>query len=139
MCEAIGKAVQHLEERKNAIDDKGLQRKRALVWLLTDGRPDNTGGKAWDDAQSVIKKGTEDNHFFFYAVGIGEESDLQTLDDLVSAAPDSDDVATFPLEGGQFKEFFRLVSASAEAQSGEAGGGDSGDSAEEMVQEDISN
>lgn len=131
MCEAIGRGLQHLEKRKGAINDQNLQRKRALVWLLTDGKPDNTSGTEWDKAQSVIEDGTNDDAFFFYAVGIGDDADMDTLEELISAG-DDDDVASFRLEEGAFKEFFEIVSASASMQSQGAG---EGDTAEDIAQE----
>lgn len=114
MNRAIVEGLQHLQEYKNAVDDKGLGRKRALVWLLTDGRPDNgPGTQEWDKAQSVIRKGTEQDRLFFYAVGIGDEADIDTLNELISAADDQNDVAAFTLDEKMFKEFFRIASKSA--------------------------
>ncbi len=134
MCEAIVRGANHLEDHKDAVEDQGLSRKRALVWLLTDGRPDNTqGSQDWDQAQSVLRDGTAGDHFFFYAVGIGDEADMNTLEDLISATEDEGDSQAFTLSEGNFKEFFRIASKSATTQSK---GGESENAESLMAQQD---
>lgn len=132
MNKAIVKGLQNLQTYKDAVDKQGLSRKRALVWLLTDGQPDNgPGTKQWDKAQSLIEQGTEEDRLFFYAVGIGDEADMDTLDELVSAADDEQDVAAFKLDENMFKEFFRVASNSASGSvTGES------ESAEDALEDD---
>ncbi|QLH83768.1 vWA domain-containing protein [Halosimplex pelagicum] len=131
MNQAIVEGLQHLEEYKDAVDDQNLPRKRALVWLLTDGEPDyGPGSQEWDKAQSLIEKGTDEDRLFFYAVGIGDDADIGTLEELVSPADESD-VAAFQLEENMFKEFFRIASKSATGSvTGE------GETAEDTLEED---
>lgn len=119
MCEAIVEGAYHLEDYKDAVDDQGLSRERALVWLLTDGRPDNrAGSQEWNNAQDTIERGTDENHFLMFAGAIGDEADKGTLEDLVSVADDSD-ASAFALDDDAFKEYFRIASESATTQSEE--------------------
>lgn len=133
MCEAIVRGANHLEDYKDAVEEQGLSRKRALVWVLTDGRPDNKGSQEWDQAQSVLSDGTAGDHFFFYAVGIGDGADMDTLENLISAAEDESDAQAFRLSEGNFREFFRIASKSATTQSK---GGESENAESLMAQQD---
>lgn len=121
MCRAIIEGLHNMEDYKDKVDNEGLARHRALVWLLTDGRPDNDSGSKWDKAKRNIEKGAANDAFFFFAVGIGDEADMGTLRDLVSGV-DDDDKAVFNLDEGQFKEFFVRASESARKQSKGKGG-----------------
>lgn len=112
MCEAVTVGLENLKEYKQSVDDRNLGRHRALVWLLTDGRPDNTSGNNWDAAQQSIESFTQNDSIFFWAVGIGQEADIGTLENLVAGCPDSA-TDVFQLEDGKFNEFFEMASASA--------------------------
>lgn len=117
MCEAIIEATYHLEDYKDAVDSQGLSRKRALVWLLTDGRPDNSDtSQEWNNAQETIKRGTNNGHFLMFAGAIGNEADKNTLENLLSVTDDSD-ASAFKLDDNAFKEYFRIASKSATTQS----------------------
>lgn len=133
MCEAIVEGAYHLEDYKDAVDGKGLSRKRALVWLLTDGRPDNrAGSQEWNNAQDTIERGTGENHFLMFAGAIGDEADKGTLEDLVSVTDDSD-ASAFGLDDNAFKEYFRIASKSATTQSEEG----KTDTSDLMSQQDL--
>lgn len=137
MCEAITKGLENLKNYKQAVDDEDLGRHRALVWLLTDGRPDNDSGNAWDAAQQSIESFTQNESIFFYGVGIGDEADIGTLEGLVAGCPDnSTDV--FPLEEGKFEDFFKIASASA-TQASKGGGEESADDLSQKAKDEESN
>jgi len=130
MCDAIVEGTDHLGDYTNEVDDEALPRNRALMWVLTDGEPDmNRGSDDWELAQEVIEEGTKDNHFLFYAVGIGDDANMDKLEDLISVAEDGNAMA-FQLDKGQFKEFFRIVSETSKHQSKDA---DSDEDADETV------
>jgi uncharacterized protein YegL len=132
MCEALVKGATHLRDYRNHLRDNNVPLKKALVWVLTDGRPTDDSGQRWDKAQAVVEDGTDDGELLFYGVGIGDDARTDTLDDLASAAPDDSKVKVFQLEEGMFQEFFRIVSESAQSQSE---GGDSDDADDNISQE----
>jgi len=132
LCEALVKGANHLRDYRNHLRDDNVPLKKALVWVLTDGRPTDDSGSLWDKAQTVVEDGTEDGELLFYGVGIGDGADTSKLYDLASAAPDESKVNVFQLESGMFKEFFRIVSESAQAQSE---GGDADDADDNLSQQ----
>lgn len=120
MCDAIVEGTDHLQDYTDEVDDEALPRNRALMWILTDGEPDmSRGDPDWELAQEVIEEGTKDNHFLCYAVGIGDDANMEKLRDLISVAEDGN-ATTFRLDKGQFGEFFRIVSETSKHQSKEA-------------------
>ncbi|WP_167768570.1 vWA domain-containing protein [Haloarcula amylovorans] len=123
MCEAIVKGLENLNAYKDSVDQNNLGRHRALVWLLTDGRPDNTSGSDWDAAQQSIESFTQNETILFFGVGIGDEADIATLNDLVAGCPDNA-TDVFQLEEGKFDKFFELASNSA-TQASKGGSEDS--------------
>lgn len=127
MCEALVRGANHLKDYRDQLRDDDYTLKKALVWVLTDGKPTDDSGSEWDKAQSVVERGTEDGELLFYGVGIGDRADLDTLDDLAAAAPDDSKTHVFQLESGMFQEFFRIVSESAQAQSEGADADDASD------------
>ncbi|WP_338740523.1 vWA domain-containing protein [Haloplanus salilacus] len=122
MGEAIEKAVNLDEDRKQQYRDNGYAYNRPIIWLLTDGQPTdmNPGDQQWQTAQNLLERGTDEDHFLFFAFGIGEEADMDTLDELVSVT-DKDPVA---LDEGMFQELFEIVSNSLEKESQPGDGGD---------------
>jgi len=132
LCEALVKGSNHLEDYRNHLRDNNVPLKKALVWILTDGRPTDDSGSMWDKAQTVVEDGTENGELLFYSVGIGDDADMSRLEDLASAAPDESKTHVFQLEEGMFQEFFEIVSESAQAQSE---GGDADDASNNLSQE----
>jgi uncharacterized protein YegL len=108
MCEAIISGIEHYEQYRAAIDAACFARKRAFVFLLTDGHPNHTAGKQWNRTRSVIKKGVADNHFFFQTVGLGEHANMDVLSELVSKAP-ADKVQMFQSDDGHHAETFETI------------------------------
>lgn len=134
MSEAITKGLENLKNYKDSVDNNNLGRHRALVWLLTDGRPDNTTGDKWDAAQQSVEAFTQNESIFFWAVGIGEEADTQTLSNLVAGCPD-DATDVFNMEQNKFNEFFKLASASATGASKGEGEESASDYSQEYKEE----
>lgn len=107
MCEAIIKGISHFDGYRTAVDDQGLSRKRVLVWLLIDGRPNQTdSSEEWEYAQDAIEQGTEMAALDILFIGFGTPTD--TFQDLIAGA-DEDRVAMEKFEDGQYKEVFKLV------------------------------
>lgn len=115
MGEAIERGIDMIEERKSEYRNNGYAYNRPIIWLLTDGEPTDMepGDDLWDRVQKQLNKGTADNHFLFFAFGIGERADMDTLNALVSETGEE----AYPMEENQFKEYFRIVSNSLEQQS----------------------
>lgn len=122
MGEAIEKGIDLVEERKSEYRDNGYAYNRPIIWLLTDGRPTDMteGDQMWDRVQKQLDKGTGDNHFLFFAFGIGEEADMRMLDELVSVTDES----AYQIGEGMFTEYFRVVSNSLEKESEPGDGGE---------------
>lgn len=131
MCEAIMKGIGKLEDYKDAIDDDKYDRKRAHVWLLTDGEPDNLGGtKEWETAREAIEDAVDGEHVMMFAGAVTEDSNKQRLEELIEPA---DKAATaFDVESGNFKEVFEIASNSVSAES-EPGEDDGEPDAEEKI------
>lgn len=115
MGEAIEKAVKLDEERKKEYRKNGISYNRPLIWLLTDGEPTDMdeGDQTWNRVQDMLEHGINENHFLFFAMGIGDEADMDTLNELVSMT-DRDAEA---LEEGMFMDLFQTVSNSLQKQS----------------------
>lgn len=118
MGDAIDEGLQLLEERKEQYKNDGLPYNRPLVWLLTDGEPTDMdpGDPKWDKVQDLIEVGTDDNHFLFFGVGVGDDANMDALNDLTSVVG-PDQGKTFSLEEGMFDEFFRIVSETSQRAS----------------------
>lgn len=121
MGEAIEKGIDLVEERKSEYRDNGYAYNRPIIWLLTDGRPTDMteGDQMWDRVQKQLDKGTGDDHFMFFAFGIGDDADIQTLDEIVSVTDEN----AYQLDEGMFMEYFRVVSNSLEKESEPGDGG----------------
>jgi len=142
MMDAIIEGIEHLEEYKDYIDkETGSGRKRALVWLLTDGEPDSDQGPGtdpWDTAQDLIEAGTKEEeedknpHMFFFAAAVSEDANKDTLDELVEVGND-DMVHSFPLKENMFDELFEVASASAK----DSATGTESESKEDVLNEEI--
>lgn len=119
--EAIEEGVKLVENQKDEYKSNAIAYNRPIIWLLTDGEPTDMseGGQTWDNVQQILERGTEENHFLFFAMGVGEEADMNTLNNLVSVTGED----AHQIGKGMFREFFKIVSASAQKQS-EPGGDD---------------
>ncbi|WP_158598789.1 VWA domain-containing protein [Haloarcula sp. Atlit-120R] len=113
MCEAVVRGLNNLESYMVETD---RTQERALVWLLTDGKPNETEGSKWEKTKRKIEHRTEDDDLTFYAVGLGEKADMETLGDLV-AGVDDENKSVFHLEEGQTREFFMRASESIKQNS----------------------
>lgn len=115
MGEAIETAVKLDEERKEEYRNNGISYNRPIIWLLTDGGPTDMdeGDQTWNRVQDMLEQGTDESHFLFFAMGIGEGANMDVLNELVSVT----DEDAIELEEGKFMEVFRIASNSLQKQS----------------------
>lgn len=118
MGKGIDTAITQTEKRKDWIKQQGVPYNRPLIWMLTDGAPTDmsVGDQTWNAVQDLLEEGTKDERLLFYAVGVGEEADIDVLEELVSVVPDNKGGA-LQLDEGDFAKFFKLVSRSASRES----------------------
>lgn len=118
MGDAIEKAIDMAEEVKTFYGDEGISYTRPLLWLLTDGAPTdmNEGDAMWDQVQRQLEVGAENDHFVFFAMGIGD-ADMKTLENLVEPT----NRPALKIKEGMFKEYFEFLSNSLEDASAEEG------------------
>lgn len=100
---AISRALALLPVRKSYLRANNLNYYRPLVWVLTDGMPND----AWEAPASSLRDAEDGDHAITFAVGFGQ-ADRAVLARL---APD----AHFMVDNVNFEALLRLASGSAEA------------------------
>ncbi len=103
MGEAVNKALDIIEERKQWYKDNGITYFRPWLWLMTDGMPNDA---SWENAAERLSKADIDGKVIAYSVGIGDQADLETLKKF------SPNAAPLRLQPGKFQEMFEWLSAS---------------------------
>ncbi|WP_338742433.1 pentapeptide repeat-containing protein [Haloplanus salilacus] len=116
MCKAIIKGIKKLEEYEHYLHGTELAYRLPLIWLITDGRPDQSSGEIWQEAQKAIGEGFCDHSKFFFAVGLGENADEEILNNIVSKAGD-DFVEVLQLEESLSMDAFRIAADCVKARS----------------------
>ena len=118
MGEAIELAIDMTEEIKMFYANEGIPYNRPIFWLLTDGKPTEMeeGDAMWDQVQQQLLRGTAENHFELFAMGVGE-ADMDTLNALVEPT----NRPALKIKEGMFAEYFEFLSNSLEDASQEKG------------------
>ena len=108
MGEAILKAMDMVEARKQTYKDNGTDYYRPWLFLITDGAPTDMepGDARWNEVTGRIRSGEDEARFTFFTVGV-EPADMKTLGQL--APPNR---VPIQLRPGKFKEMFQWLSAS---------------------------
>lgn len=103
--EAVSKAIDLLEVRKQEYRANGIAFYRPWIFLITDGAPTDN----WQGAAERIREGEANRSFMFFAVGV-DGADVDLLTQLSVRQP-------LKLAGLRFKELFQWLSASQRAVS----------------------
>jgi uncharacterized protein YegL len=108
MGQAIVKAADMIEERKQQYKSKGIDYYRPWLFLITDGAPTDMepGDITWNEAVNRVHKGEAEKRFTFFAVAV-EPADAATL---AKIAPPSR--PPVKLIGTKFVEMFEWLSRS---------------------------
>lgn len=107
MGDAVRRALTLLRERKDIYKQNGIDYFRPWIFLITDGKPTDTG---WESAADQVKQEEARKGVLFYAVGV-EGADMQTL----ARFSDSDQRPPLKLKGLAFRELFQWLSKSLSA------------------------
>jgi len=108
MGEALLKAMEMVETRKQIYKDNGTDYYRPWIFLITDGAPTDMepGKELWDRVITRLHGGEKDKKFLAFVVGV-EPADMTMLARI--APPQRPPVQ---LKAGKFKEMFQWLSKS---------------------------
>lgn len=103
---AVGQALDDLEDEKARIENAGLIRNRAWLFILTDGEPTDDG---WEQHAAACRQAETDKKVSVFCIGV-DGANMNKLAKFSSRAP-------APLDSAKFREFFVWLSKSASAGS----------------------
>lgn len=108
MGEAILKAIDIVEQRKQQYRDKGIDYYRPWIFMITDGEPTDMehGNTMWNDVIRKVHDGENNKKFMFFAVAV-EPANTELLRQI--APPNRPPVK---LKEGRFKDLFNWLSKS---------------------------
>lgn len=108
MGEAIQRAIELVEQRKQQYRDQGIDYYRPWIFMITDGEPTdmNPGDSTWNDVIKRVHEGEANKKFMFFAVAV-EPADLELLRQIAPATR-----APVRLKENRFKEMFQWLSKS---------------------------
>jgi uncharacterized protein YegL len=105
MGEAIGVALDMIDERKASYREAGIAYYRPWAFLITDGEPNDH----WKPVVSRVHAGEQHKAFCFFAVGV-EGANMEVLEEISVRKP-------LWLQGTKFRELFSWLSNSQQAVS----------------------
>ncbi|WP_163868699.1 vWA domain-containing protein [Myxococcus eversor] len=105
MGQAILRATEMLQKRKETYRQNGVLFYRPWIFLITDGRPSDD----WQAASERVKQGEASKAFSFFAVGV-EGADMGILKQISVREP-------LRLNGLRFRDLFKWLSNSQQAVS----------------------
>lgn len=104
MGEAVLRATEMVERRKNEYKKNGITYYRPWIFLITDGEPTDYGETNWLRAVDVTHSGERDKSFAFFSVGVSG-ANFSHLNELCTRQP-------LQLKGLKFRELFTWLSSS---------------------------
>ena len=102
MGEAIGLALDKVNERKSIYKQEGFSHYRPWIFLITDGAP--TDGEAWQFAAQRVQENESNKKVAFFCVGV-DKADMNILGKISPRQP-------LKLKGLSFQEMFLWLSSS---------------------------
>jgi hypothetical protein len=116
MGEAVVKACETLEVRKNKYKQAGIGYYRPWIFLITDGAPTDSDTHYWRTAVDLVRSGEQTKKLLFFGVSV-EGADKTKLNEL--CPPNRPSMA---LKGLSFRELFSWLSSSLKSVSSEKPG-----------------
>jgi len=113
MGEAVVKACETLEIRKNKYKQAGVGYYRPWIFLITDGAPTDYDTHYWKSAVDMVRSGEQSKKLLFFGVGV-EGADRGKLNELCPQNRPS-----IALKGLSFRELFSWLSSSLKSVSSE--------------------
>jgi len=117
MGEAVVRAYEVLESRKEEYRQAGLAYFRPWMFLLTDGEPTDANSKIWKEAVRLVHDGEARKRLLFFGVAVNE-ADQSILNTLCPPQRPS-----LKLKGLHFSELFGWLTASLKSASSSTPGG----------------
>jgi uncharacterized protein YegL len=105
MGEAIGMALDMIDERKKRYREQGIAYYRPWAFLITDGEPNDN----WQPAAQRVHTGEQQKSFCFFGVGVAG-ANMKILGEICVRAP-------LQLQGMKFAQLFSWLSNSQQAVS----------------------
>lgn len=108
MGEAILKAIELVEQRKQQYKNKGIDYYRPWIFMITDGEPTDMrpGDSTWMEVVKKVHDGEANKKFMFFAVAM-QSANMEVLKQI--APPNR---APIMLKGSRFKDLFNWLSKS---------------------------
>lgn len=111
MAEAVVRAYEEIEARKEEYRQAGIAYYRPWVFLITDGEPTDSNSERWAKAIKLVHEGEASKRLLFFGVAVNN-ANQSTLDQL--CPPNRRSVK---LQGLHFSEMFRWLSSSLKSVS----------------------
>jgi uncharacterized protein YegL len=113
MGEAILRAVEAIEQRKQGYKSKGIDYYRPWILMITDGEPTDMqpGDERWSDVIRKVHDGEANKKFMFFGVG-AEQANTDLLKQILPP-----NRPPLRLKGNKFREMFQWLSRSQKSVS----------------------
>ena len=108
MGNAILKAINLVEQRKQDYKDNGIDYYRPWIFMITNGGPTDMslGDSMWNEVIKKVHDGENSNKFLFFAIGV-EPANMELLQQIASPKR-----KPLKLKQGMFREMFLWLSKS---------------------------